>query len=512
MANAPLTEVQPGDLLAGKYRIERVLGRGGMGVVVSAVHEALDERVALKFLLPEALANQEAVQRFLREARAAVKIRSEHVARVTDVGTLESGAPYMVMEYLDGVDLARYLESRGPLPVPEAVEYMLQACEALAEAHALGIVHRDLKPANLFRIERVDGTPSIKLLDFGISKVIAHQVALTQTSSMLGSPLYMAPEQMTSSKHVDARADVWALGIILFELVTGEPPFQGETLPEVCAQILTTEPRPIRALRGDVPPELESVVARCLHKEREQRYGSVAELAVALGPFAPQRALVSVERVSRVLNRQGAEPSEPPAPARTGAETQAAWSETAVPLTIPKRSTPWLAVAAAGLLVVGGSTVLLLSRSEPDAAVAARPEEGSQPVPQRTSPVPAEPSAPDAAPAPATVRPAPTDRASLDGASSDRAPSDTEATSEPSPSSSPPSSSPPSSSPPSSSPPSSSPPSPSSSSPPTSARTPSSPSTPATPSTPAATRPSAPPKATPKPTQSPPPDFYSDRK
>lgn len=497
MANAPLTEVQPGDLLAGKYRIERVLGRGGMGVVVSAVHEALDERVALKFLLPEALANQEAVQRFLREARAAVKIRSEHVARVTDVGTLESGAPYMVMEYLDGVDLARYLESRGPLPVPEAVEYMLQACEALAEAHALGIVHRDLKPANLFRIERVDGTPSIKLLDFGISKVIAHQVALTQTSSMLGSPLYMAPEQMTSSKHVDARADVWALGIILFELVTGEPPFQGETLPEVCAQILTTEPRPIRALRGDVPPELESVVARCLHKEREQRYGSVAELAVALGPFAPQRALVSVERVSRVLNRQGAEPSEPPAPARTGAETQAAWSETAVPLTIPKRSTPWLAVAAAGLLVVGGSTVLLLSRSEPDAAVAARPEEGSQPVPQRTSPVPAEPSAPDAAPAPATVRPAPTDRASLDGASSDRAPSDTEATSEPSPSSSPPSSSPPS---------------PSSSSPPTSARTPSSPSTPATPSTPAATRPSAPPKATPKPTQSPPPDFYSDRK
>src|SRR5690554_3137517 len=455
MANAPLTEVQPGDLLAGKYRIERVLGRGGMGVVVSAVHEALDERVALKFLLPEALANQEAVQRFLREARAAVKIRSEHVARVTDVGTLESGAPYMVMEYLDGVDLARYLESRGPLPVPEAVEYMLQACEALAEAHALGIVHRDLKPANLFRIERVDGTPSIKLLDFGISKVIAHQVALTQTSSMLGSPLYMAPEQMTSSKHVDARADVWALGIILFELVTGEPPFQGETLPEVCAQILTTEPRPIRALRGDVPPELESVVARCLHKEREQRYGSVAELAVALGPFTPQRALVSVERVSRVLNRQGAEPSEPPAPARTGAETQAAWSETAVPLTIPKRSTPWLAVAAAGLLVVGGSTVLLLSRSEPDAAVAARPEEGSQPVPQRTSPVPAEPSAPDAAPAPATVRPAPTDRASLDGASSDRAPSDTEATSEPSPSSSPPSSSPPSSSPPSSSPPSS---------------------------------------------------------
>lgn len=491
MANAPLTEVQPGDLLAGKYRIERVLGRGGMGVVVSAVHEALDERVALKFLLPEALANQEAVQRFLREARAAVKIRSEHVARVTDVGTLESGAPYMVMEYLDGVDLARYLESRGPLPVPEAVEYMLQACEALAEAHALGIVHRDLKPANLFRIERVDGTPSIKLLDFGISKVIAHQVALTQTSSMLGSPLYMAPEQMTSSKHVDARADVWALGIILFELVTGEPPFQGETLPEVCAQILTTEPRPIRALRGDVPPELESVVARCLHKEREQRYGSVAELAVALGPFAPQRALVSVERVSRVLNRQGAEPSEPPAPARTGAETQAAWSETAVPLTIPKRSTPWLAVAAAGLLVVGGSTVLLLSRSEPDAAVAARPEEGSQPVLQRTSPVPAEPSAPDAAPAPATVRPAPTDGASLDGA-----PSDTEATSEPSPSSSPPS--------------------PSTSSPPTSARTPSSPSTPATPSTPAATRPSAPPKATPKPTQSPtqspPPDFYSDRK
>ena len=492
MANAPLTEVQPGDLLAGKYRIERVLGRGGMGVVVAAVHEALDERVALKFLLPEALANQEAVERFLREARAAVKIRSEHVARVTDIGALESGAPYMVMEYLDGVDLARYLESRGPLPVPEAVEYMLQACEALAEAHALGIVHRDLKPANLFRIERVDGTPSIKLLDFGISKVIAHQVALTQTSSMLGSPLYMAPEQMTSSKHVDARADVWALGIILYELLTGEPPFQGETLPEVCAQILTTEPRPIRALQEEIPAELESVVARCLHKEREQRYGSVAELAVALGPFAPQRALVSVERVSRVLSRQGTEPPEPPARARAGAETQAAWSETAGPITIPKRSSAWLVVTAAGLLVAGISAALLFSRSEPDAAAAARAEEGTALVELQEQETTAAPPVAPSTPAPDVAGPSPALTEAPSGAEEDlpaatappegprgpAAPPGAAAVSEPSPSS------------------------PSSSkageasrpkSPPTSTSTP-------------------PPSPASRPPVTPPPDFYSDRK
>jgi eukaryotic-like serine/threonine-protein kinase len=206
--------VREGDILAGKYRVERVLGIGGMGVVVAAHHLQLDEKVALKFLLPEALGNSEAVARFAREARAAVKIKSEHVARVIDVGTLPNGAPYMVMEYLDGGDLAAWLQERGPLPIEQAVEFVLQACVAVADAHALGIIHRDLKPANLFCVRRSDGQLSIKVLDFGISKMTpfggSGPSAMTHTSALMGSPLYMSPEQMRSAKDTNPRTDIWA--------------------------------------------------------------------------------------------------------------------------------------------------------------------------------------------------------------------------------------------------------------------------------------------------------------
>jgi len=187
-------EVQAGQVLAGKFRVERVLGRGGMGMTVLATHLQLDELVALKFLLPEALAHDEAVRRFERVARAAVKIKSEHVARVTDVGVLPSGSPYMVMEYLRGMDLAQYHEQNGPLSYEEATSYLLPAMEAIAEAHALGIVPRDLKPGNLFRVIRPDGEPSIKVLDFGISKITVGDHSMTRTSSMMGSPYYMSPE------------------------------------------------------------------------------------------------------------------------------------------------------------------------------------------------------------------------------------------------------------------------------------------------------------------------------
>src|SRR5579859_1664764 len=200
--------VKEGDLLAGKYRVERVLGVGGMGIVVAARHEQLEQRVAIKFVRDEALDNKEAVERFLREARAAVRLKSEHAAKVLDVGTLESGAPYMVMEFLEGSDLAAVLVERGPLPVEEAAEYVLQACEAVAEAHAAGIVHRDLKPQNLFLARTVGGAPRVKVLDFGVSKTLHGNPTtgggLTQTRLMLGSPLYMSPEQMRSSRDVDA--------------------------------------------------------------------------------------------------------------------------------------------------------------------------------------------------------------------------------------------------------------------------------------------------------------------
>jgi eukaryotic-like serine/threonine-protein kinase len=299
--------VKEGDVLAGKFRVERVLGIGGMGVVVAAFHMQLEQRVALKFLLPEAAKDEAVVQRFAREARAAAKIQSEHVARVLDVGTLETGAPYMVMEYLEGRDLDQVLRAGGPLLVADAVSYVLQACEAVAEAHAFGIVHRDLKPANLFLAERANGSKSVKVLDFGISKVLPGALAgdpsLTKTKAVMGSPMYMSPEQLRSSRDVDVRADIWAFGVILYELLSGRGPFASGTVPEIMAAILKDAPSPLREVRTDLPDGIETVVARCLEKEMENRYANVAELAVALLSFGPPGSEVSIERVSNVLRR-----------------------------------------------------------------------------------------------------------------------------------------------------------------------------------------------------------------
>ncbi len=297
--------VREGDVLAGKYRVERVLGQGGMGVVVSARHVQLGQHVALKFLLPAAYGSPDAVARFLREAQAAVQIRSEHVARILDVGTLETGAPFMVMEFLSGEDLAAVLQARGSLPVDEAVTYVLQACEALAEAHAAGIVHRDLKPSNLFLTRRADGSALVKVLDFGISKGIAPPEGgaadLTATSAVMGSPAYMSPEQIRSSKHVDARADVWALGVVIHQLVSGRLPFESTTLTEMMAKVVADPPTPLRFAQPSAPPELERVVLMCLEKDANRRLRSVGALAQALGPFATASARVSIERIVRVL-------------------------------------------------------------------------------------------------------------------------------------------------------------------------------------------------------------------
>jgi serine/threonine-protein kinase len=302
-SNPPQRQPQPGDVILGKYRIERVIGLGGMGAVVSARHLQLDERVAIKFLLPEMLSHEEVVQRFLREAKAAIRIRSEHCVRILDVGTLETGAPYMVMEYLEGRDLAAIGEEQKQLPIPDVVDWVLQAGEALAEAHQLGIVHRDLKPANLFLTRRADGTPAVKVLDFGISKQAASgaDAGVTKTQAVLGSPRYMSPEQMRSTKDVDARADVWALGAVIHELVSGYPPFDAETMTALCAAILQDPPRSMRASRPDAPPELEAVVRVALEKDRDRRFGNVAQLAAALAPFGSPSARASAERIARVL-------------------------------------------------------------------------------------------------------------------------------------------------------------------------------------------------------------------
>jgi serine/threonine protein kinase len=321
--------VRPGDVLAGKYRIERILGIGGMGVVVAAMHLQLDEKVALKFLLPAMLRNREVVSRFAREARAAVKIKSEHVARVSDVGTLENGAPYMVMEFLEGGDLAAWLEQRGPLPVDQAVDFVLQACVGVASAHGIGIVHRDLKPANLFCIRGNDGQFIIKVLDFGISKITNVSASdaggsMTHTASVMGSPYYMSPEQMQSAREVDERTDIWALGVIVYELLTGTTPFVGESFAEIAIKVATGTPPPVRSYRPDVPAGLESVILKSLDKDKTRRYSNVAELALALAEFGSKRSRASIERVVGIIQASGLSnsalalpptPNVPPPPA-----------------------------------------------------------------------------------------------------------------------------------------------------------------------------------------------------
>src|SRR5678816_4399193 len=278
--------VDIGEVLAGKYKVEHVLGVGGMGVVVAARHIQLEQKVALKFLRPEAMQSKEAVERFLREARAAVRLRSEHVAKVTDGGTLDSGAPYMVVEFLDGADLSQIVHATGSITIEEAVYFVLQACEAIAEAHSLGIIHRDLKPQNLFVTRRVDGKPLVKVLDFGISKTLDTQsgLSLTRTSSIMGSPLYMSPEQMRSSKNVDQRSDIWALGVILYELLTGHVPFEAESVPELCLKVVQDEPASPKSVRPEIQEGLNAVVLKCLEKTASNRFSNVAELAAALEP------------------------------------------------------------------------------------------------------------------------------------------------------------------------------------------------------------------------------------
>jgi len=253
--------------------------------------------------MPELCENEDAVARFLREARASVRIQSEHIARVLDVGTLDDGAPYMVMEFLEGRDLAHELEDRHRLPVGEAVDFILQACEALAEAHALGIVHRDLKPANLFRTRRSDGSAFIKVLDFGISKAIAPDakaVSLTSTQGLIGSPFYMSPEQVRKPKTVDTRSDIWSLGVIVHELLSGAPPFLSDTPLSILAAVVTDPAPLVRSMRDDVPEGLQAVILKCLEKEPARRYADITELAHALKPFAPMNAAAAVARISAI--------------------------------------------------------------------------------------------------------------------------------------------------------------------------------------------------------------------
>jgi serine/threonine-protein kinase len=296
----------PGDILAGKYKVERVLGIGGMGVVVSAADQKLGRTVAIKLMLPQVGASPEVAARFIQEARAAAELQSEHVARVIDVGELEGGSPFLVMEFLRGQDLARLLRTEGALPVTDVAGYVLQACEALAEAHSIGIVHRDLKPANLFLTTRADGSPLVKVLDFGISKLVRPQkpggAGLTKSRTVMGTPLYMSPEQLRSTRSVGPTTDLWSLGCILYELLAGQLAFQADSA-EALGALIATGPAPrICEVRPDVPAPLEKVILRCLEKDPADRLGSIAELARALGPFVPPDLVPLVGRIDRISN------------------------------------------------------------------------------------------------------------------------------------------------------------------------------------------------------------------
>jgi len=297
-----------GDVVGGKYRIEKVVGHGGMGIVYAAHHLVLDKRVALKLLLVDGLQGSETVERFLREAQASARLRSDHVVRVTDAGALDTGHPYLAMEYLEGCDLAELLSLEGPQPCSETADYMLQALAALAEAHAAGIVHRDLKPANLFLAVRDDKTNILKILDFGISKqsgVRAHWKDLTG-QTVLGTPVYMSPEQLRSSKSVDARADLWSLGVVMYELLTGKVPFDGEGPGEVFAAILEQTPASPRVHRPDLSATWEAIILRCLRREPEARFQNAGELAEALVPLGSGRWAHLMTGIRRALARPAA--------------------------------------------------------------------------------------------------------------------------------------------------------------------------------------------------------------
>ena len=325
----------PGDVIAGKYRIDAVIGTGGMGVVLGAEDTSLGRRVAIKMLAPSKAGKEGAGARFLREARAAASIQSENVVRVFEVATLPDGASYIVMEQLVGSDLSQALSARGPFPIDEAVDDLLQACEAIGEAHGRGIVHRDLKPQNLFETRRPDGSTLVKVLDFGISKALDEQAPnLTSTDVVMGTPLYMSPEQVRSLKNVDHRTDIWSLGAILFELLTAAPVFDATTASALCAAIAMDPPVPLRARRFEAPAELEAIILRCLHKDPAGRYQDVGELAQALAPFASERGRSAAEDVVRIVRGLGG------AAVQAGPQVSAYAPTTEIPSGAPQTTPP----------------------------------------------------------------------------------------------------------------------------------------------------------------------------
>jgi serine/threonine-protein kinase len=363
------SRIKPGAMIGEKYRVERELGRGGFGIVVRAMHLALDERVAIKILTDAGSGEadwREDAARFQREAQATAALKGEHVVRIHDVDVLPEGLPYIVMEYLDGETLHHVVHTRAPLPVDEAVDILVQVLAALAEAHAAGIVHRDLKPANVFLTKGKAGLEIAKVLDFGASKSDVHGAAgqsLTRTGALIGTAAYMAPEQMVDAKRVDARADIWSAGVILYELLSKKLPFGAPTDPTTAAAVLTKPPLPLSVARWGLPPVLAAAIMRCLEKDPSRRFESAADLGAALAPFGTTRSRAALAFMKSVG-----------APARLAAPPR------------PRGDGRWLLVPIACLgvgLAIGigvGALFFLRARTHPTPAA---PSAGASALPSR---------------------------------------------------------------------------------------------------------------------------------
>ncbi len=365
--------VESESILAGRYRIGRTLGRGGMGIVLEATHIHLKTGVAIKVLRQEALEQPELIERFLREARSAARLKGEHVCRVTDFGTTEDGLPFMVMELLEGEDLREIVDDHGPMDPTDVATYVLQACIAVAEAHALGIVHRDLKPGNLFLVRQPNGRRTIKLLDFGIAKSDTFDKNLTATAKAMGSPAYMAPEQLKSGSQAEARSDIWSLGVTMFELLTEKRPFDGDTPYELAVAITNDQPA---ALPDTVPSELVKVVKRCLEKRLEKRFANVSELAMALAPLANngkelasevKAALVPPGDISSETRAERVLPESPMTETTLGGASGAIGAES-----LTSRPRWALPIALAAMIVVGVGGYAWWSRGDSEPAPAVR--------------------------------------------------------------------------------------------------------------------------------------------
>jgi serine/threonine-protein kinase len=435
--DASVVPVAQGEIIGGKYRVEAVIGIGGMAVVVSATHLGLGTKVAIKLLQPEAVQHEETVQRFVREARSMAKIRSEHIVRILDVGT-DGARPFMVMEHLNGMDLNQVLAMRGPMPVHDAVDAVLQACEALAEAHANGIIHRDLKPSNFFLTRRADRSPLVKILDFGLAKpnramgADMQEKSLTSYDGVMGTATYMSPEQIRASKDVDARADVWSLGVVLFELLSKRHPFEGAFLAATLAKILGEQPVRLTEVARDAPYGLEDVIMRALVKDRDQRLASVAAFAEALAPFATPEGQVSIQRICRTLVTDPHKSPQEIDDAMTAATFQPTMiirdpagtprqQRKAAPKAVPGGEAArfwmfWGLVAAISLNFVFGGLLLARKRKPTDAPAATT---GAAAAPPAPSPIPALPELPTLS---ATPPPTPLPMASSPVAAEETAP------------------------------------------------------------------------------------------